>query len=233
MSKGSIDFFNPQNVFGLTGWVQQSDNFTNNQKSEEVVGQGADGNFDEKDIFNKLKEGDVTYKHFGLTGDTTVPAIGTVTTGVLITALKISYKPKDFVELTPTGHQSVTGAAHSDGDYRKYSPTPTFPSKRGVPRSLTGCFSMHEDDVGIPVLGVEYSLQADFEQPDTAEFTDGEFANAYEEVVITFAGQPSHDLTLSGTWYDATDRDGERSNTSSETFKITLRNRYTSEDAVA
>lgn len=233
MAATKIGFFNPLDVLGQSagGFIQQSDGFTNSQNAEEAKGLKADGNFNAKDIFNKIKEGDVVYEHHGLAGDIAILPIGTVKTGVLVTGVKVDYTPKGFVTVTYSCHQSVTGEAHTDGDYRKYSPTPTFPSKRGVPRALVNCFTLDVDDAGIPVTKLSYSLQATFAQPDTDEFVAGEFSDAFEELQIEFGGQPAKAPTLSDEWYDSGTKGGDRSNTAAETYTLTLRNGLGAADA--
>lgn len=238
MAATKINFFNPVDVFALlaSGWDVQTDQYTNADSFEEVVGLKADGNFKANDVFNNVKEGQVTYKAFAATGNLTLPVLGTVTAGgVLLRQFGVEYTAKDFPTLTAAAHKSVTGAAH--GTYRKYTPTVVLPAGRGVPRALVDTatptagdvFKLGTDDAGIGMLRMSYSLNAEFISPDTAEFVAGEFANAYEEITVTMTGVPAS-ITIGADW-EYVGKDGERGNQTAEGFSITIRKRIAAHDA--
>ncbi len=231
MAATLIGFFVPVDVFALSGngFIVQEDPLTHAESSEEAVGLKADGNFSANSIFNKIKEGAVTYKHFGLTGNMTLPKIGTVAaSGYLIKELSVEYAVKDFPTLSVTGHKSVTGAAH--GTYRKYTPSVTLPCKRGIPRGLTGVVDLGTDDTGIGMLKFGYAIKAEFVTPDTDEFTDGEFCNAYEDITVGFAGVPAS-ITLATGW-NYVSKGGSAGNKTAEGFEITIRKRIAAHDVV-
>lgn len=239
MAATKINFFNPVDVFALlaSGWNVQTDKYTNADSFEEAVGLKADGNFSANDIFNNIKEGPVTYKAFAATGNLTLPVVGTVSAGgVLLKQFGVEYAVKDYPTLTAAAHKSVTGAAH--GTYRTYTPTVVLPAGRGIPRALVDnstptagdVFKLGVDDAGIGMLKMSYSLNAEFISPDTAEFTAGEFANAYEEITVGMSGVPAA-ITI-GTGWEYVGKDGDRGNQTAEGFEITIRKRIAAHDAV-
>mgnify|MGYP001240558203 CR=1 FL=1 len=206
-------FFSPTDaidintLLGLSGaarWIIQTASPSTSQ--DRASGLKADGDEAAYKEHNKLQNVSLAYKCFAVSGNLTIPSVGTVTGGYHIDSVALAYSPTDWPTLTVNAHKHDNGATHAADSCRTYTSALTFTAGFGVPSSVkegtTSIFSLSAAGIGMRSLSFNLACTHVDELGSSGNWLAGENHDGVETIDAEFTGVPNDtaDLTIGAGW---------------------------------
>ena len=193
-------------VFGIGGnWIAQ--NNKNNDVSDRASGLKANGDEAASKMFNGRNEISVPYKCFVETGNLTLPNVGSVSNGYVITQVVLAPAKDNFPTMTVTGHQHDSNAHTA---LNEYAATLTIPAQFGIPTMFS------QSNAACGKVSMSYTLACDHidETGGTGDHLAGQNLNGRETLALEYIGTPSH--TVPAGW-DTLNTEDDGDNTKFDT----------------
>jgi hypothetical protein len=240
----NVTFFTPTDTLAINTllsltlsaqWLIQSN--TPNRTKERSSGLAANGDEGAWNPYNDVERRTLVYECHALTGNLTVPAVGTViATGWHIDSAKVGYNAVGMPQLTVQIHKHMGALSHTAASCNTFASKVLLPAQFGIPSVITDdtydagppeVDAVTEFELEVATIGMralEWGMTATHvdELDGVGNWIAGETRDAVETLDAEFTGVPDDgDLTIDASWHKGAD-DGTEGNTAVNTRKIQL-----------
>jgi hypothetical protein len=240
----NVTFFTPTDTLAINTllsltesaqWLIQSN--TPNRTKARAAGLQGDGDEGAWHAHNDVDRRTLVYENHAVTGNLTVPSVGTVTaSGWHIDSVKVVYNAAGFPKMTVVIHKHMGATSHTAASCNIFTSKVLLPAQFGIPSEITDDtydagppevpavveFELEVATIGMRTL--EWNLTATHvdELDGEGEWLAGDTRDGVETLDAEFTGQPDDgDLTIDASWHKNSD-DAPEGNTAVNSRKIQL-----------
>lgn len=217
MATEYVQFFNPDALITLSGWMRQTSRDSKTQERASVL--GPDGDEVASHLFEEQHNITVPLVSTATTGNLTLPKLGQIINGYHIDGFTLTYNQGGFPQIEINAHKHGSSAHDT---CRTYTPSIQAPACFGIP-STFGSFSVGSN-YGMRSLTYSCSVNHVDENKGDGDHLAGDNYDGTEEVSIETTGVTTIEAP---TGWTCDSSETNRSNVAAETASASFSHHLT------